>query len=81
MKWCLIKRALRKKPLWRLWQKNVRTKKSPPCSMLEVYDETTIFIPVEIMEDVVGSVAQKLSRNLVPVNTDLEALQGWLLKF
>ena len=49
--------------------------------MLEVYDETTIFIPVEIMEDVVGSVAQKLSRNLVPVNTDLEALQGWLLKF
>ena len=32
----------------------------PPCSMLEVSDKTPIFIPVDITEDVVKSVARKL---------------------
>ena len=48
--------------------------------MLEVYGETPIFIPVGIMEDAVKSVAQKISRGLVPGGTDSEALQVWILK-
>ena len=55
--------------------------KIPPCSTLEAYDEMPIFIPVEIMEDLVESIAPKLLGILVPGGTDLEALQGWLLKF
>ena len=35
---------------------------------------------MKITEDVVGSVAQKLSGSLGPGYTYLEALQGWLLK-
>ena len=39
------------------------------------------FIPVDITEDVVKSVARKLSGSTGTGGTDLEALQGWLLKF
>ena len=46
-----------------------------------MYDETTIFIPVDIMEDVVESVARTLLGSLGPGGTDPEALQGWILKF
>ena len=35
-------------------------KKLPPRSTLEVYDKMDIFIPVDIMEDVVELVAWKL---------------------
>ena len=40
-----------------------------------------IFIPVDITEDAVKPVTQKLSGSYGPVGTDPEALQGWLLKF
>ena len=40
-----------------------------------------IFIPVDIMEDLVESVAQKISGSFVPGGTGTEALQGWILKF
>ena len=49
--------------------------------MLEVYTATPFFIHVDIAEEVVKSVAQKLSGSAGPSGTDLEALQGWLLKF
>ena len=48
--------------------------------MLETYDETRIFIPVNIMEDAVKSVARKFSEALDPGGTDSEALQGWIFK-
>ena len=51
------------------------------CYTLEAYDKTPIFIPVEIMEDAVGSFVRKLLGGLGPVGTDSEALQGWILKF
>ena len=60
-------------------QENIRTKNTA-CSMLEAYDKTPILIPVGIMEDVVKSVARKLSRSSGPRGTDLEDLQGWILK-
>ena len=50
------------------------------CSMLETYNETPIFIPVDIAEDAVKSVTQKLSGNYSPRVTDSEALQGYILK-
>ena len=53
----------------------------PPCSALEAYNETPIFVPVDITDDVVKSVARKLSGGLGPGVKDLEALQGWILKF
>ena len=40
-----------------------------------------IFIPVDITEEAVESVARKLSGSSGPGGTDYEALQGWLLKF
>ena len=49
--------------------------------MLEAYDEMPIFIPVDIMDDVVKLVTQKLLGSLGPGGTDSEALQGWLIKF
>ena len=49
-------------------------------STLQVYDETPIFIPVNIMEDVVEFAAQKTSGRAGPSENDSEALQGWLLK-
>ena len=63
------------------WQENICMKKNTTCSKLEAYDETPIFIPVEITEDVVESVAWKLLRSFVPGGTDLEDIQGRLFKF
>ena len=48
---------------------------------LELYKATPEFIPVDITEDVVKLVKQKLSGSAGPGGTDLEALQEWLLKF
>ena len=39
------------------------------------------FIPVDITEDVIKSVAQKILGSSGPGGTDSEYLQGWLLKF
>ena len=39
------------------------------------------FVPVDITEEAVESVAQKLLGGSGPGGTDLEAFQGWLLKF
>ena len=47
---------------------------------MEVYEVTHVLIPVYITEDVVESVAQKLSGSAGPSRTNLEALQGYLLK-
>ena len=52
----------------------------PPCSTLEVYNKTPIFIPVYIKEYVVESFMRKLSGSSGPGVIDSEALQGWLLK-
>ena len=46
-----------------------------------MYEATPVFIPVDITEDVVELVVQKLSGSIGPSGTDLEDLQGWLLKF
>ena len=43
--------------------------------------EKTVFIPVDIMESVVKSVARKLYGIIGTGGIDSEALQGWLLKF
>ena len=49
--------------------------------MFETYDEMPIFIYVDIMEDAVESVTQKLLGSFGPGVKELEALQGWILKF
>ena len=46
-----------------------------------MYEERPIFIPADITEEAVESVARKNSGSSVPGGTDSEALQGWLLKF
>ena len=46
-----------------------------------MYNETPIFIPVDIAENVVKLVAQKLSGSSGPGGTDLEDLYRWFLKF
>ena len=48
---------------------------------METYEATPVFIPVGIMEEVVELVMRKLSWSARPGGTDLEALQGCLLKF
>ena len=48
--------------------------------MLETYEETHIFIPVNITEEAVESVARKLLESFGPGSMDSEAIQGWLLK-
>ena len=53
----------------------------PSCATLETYEETHIFIPVDITEEALESVARKLLGSSGPGGTDSEALQGWLLKF
>ena len=53
----------------------------PSCFMLETYEETPIFIPVDITEEAVELVVRKLSGSSVLGGTESEALQGWLLKF
>ena len=55
--------------------------KIPTCSTVEAYDKTPVFISVGITEDVVKLVACKLLGGSSPGGTDLDALQGWLLKF
>ena len=57
------------------------SKTIPTCATLETYEETPIFIPVDIMEEAVESVARKLLGSSGPGSTDSDALQGWLLKF
>ena len=49
--------------------------------MLDVYDKTPIFIPVDITENVIKSVACNLTGGSGPGGTDSGGLQGWLLKF
>ena len=45
-----------------------------PCATLEMYNEPPIFIPVNITEDTVKSVMQKLLEAPGPGGTDSEAL-------
>ena len=77
--WRSIERALLKNVALVLEGKHPH-KKIPSCATLEMYDEIPIFIPVDIMEDAVELVAQKLLGDSIPGGTDLEALQGWILK-
>ena len=63
----------------RYWWENTRTGKTR--STLEVYNEESIFIPVEITEHVVKLVKWNLLGSLGPGGKNLESLQGWLLKF
>ena len=56
-------------------------KKNPSCATLEVYEETSIFIPVNITEEAVESVAPNVLGRSGPGGTDSEALQGWLIIF
>ena len=73
-------------PLWiklscKYWQEKSAREKTLGVA-LEVYEATLVFfIPVDIMEDVVKSVARKLSGSAGPSGTDSESLQGWPLKF
>ena len=53
----------------------------PFCATLETYEETPIFIPVNVTEEDVESVVRKRLGRSGPGGTDSEALQGWLLKF
>ena len=46
-----------------------------------MYEETPIFIPFDITEEALESVAQKKLGGSGPGGTDSEELQGWLLKF
>ena len=55
--------------------------KNSSCATLEMYEETPIFIPVNIMEEAVESVMQNVLGSSRPGGTESEALQGWLLKF
>ena len=57
------------------------SKTIPCCATLETYDETPIFIPVNITEEAVESVAHKLLGSSGPGGTESEALQGWFLKY
>ena len=57
------------------------SKTIPSCGTLETYEETHIFIPINITEKAVESVAQKLSGSSGPGGTDSEAIQGWIIKF
>ena len=71
------KHELLKEPLYISWKENIRTKKFHH-STLETYNETPIFIPVDIAEDVFELVEGKLSGSLGPGGTDSESLQGRL---
>ena len=48
--------------------------------MLEVYEETPVFIPIDMTENVVKSITQKLLGRAGPGCTDSEALQGCVIK-
>ena len=45
-------------------------KRTLSCYTLETYNETTIFIPVDITEDVVELITRKLSGSSGPGGTD-----------
>ena len=53
----------------------------PSCAALEKYEETPIFIPVDITDNSVELFVRKLSGSYGPGCTDLEVLHGWLLNF
>ena len=46
-----------------------------------MYEEAPVFIPVDVTEEALESVAQKKLGSSGPGVTDSEVLQGWLLKF
>ena len=52
------------------------SKITPSCATLETYEEMPIFIPVDIMEESVESVARKRLGSSGPGGTDSEALQN-----
>ena len=51
------------------------------CATLETYKEAPIFIPIDITEEAVESVAENNSGSSGPGGTDSEALQEWIIKF
>ena len=55
--------------------------KIPSFLTLETYDETHIFIPVDITDGAVELVKQNRLGGSSSGGTNLEALQGWILKF
>ena len=57
------------------------SKTIPLFGTLEIYEVTSIFIPVDIIGEAVESVARKLLGVSGPGGTNSEALQEWLLKF
>ena len=57
------------------------SKTIPSCATLEKYEDTPIFIPVNITEESVESVVRIFSESSGLGGTDSEALQGWLMKF
>ena len=57
------------------------SKNVPSCATLETYEETPIFIPVDITEEAVELVARKIWGSSGLGVTDPEALQGCILKF
>ena len=67
---------LRTKPPQIYWQEKHPSDRKPHSSTLEVYEETPVFIPVDIKEDVFKSVTQKLSGRAGPGCMDLEAYMG-----
>ena len=68
------------KPLQRSWWGKIHPRKNY-SSTLEAYEETPVFIPVVMTEDVVESVARKLPGSAGLGGTYSETLQGWILKF
>ena len=52
----------------------------PSCATLETYEETPIFIPVDITVEAVKFSARKLSGSCGPGGMDLEVQLGWILK-
>ena len=77
--WLRIVRARSTRLSHRFWRENL-SKTILSCDTLETYEETPIFIPVDITEEAVESVAQKLSGNSGPGGTDSETLHVWILK-
>ena len=57
------------------------SKKIPSCATLEMYEDTPIFIPVDIKEEAVESVARYFLGSSGPGGMDSEALQVRLLIF
>ena len=80
MNWLNIVRSRSTIPSHRFCRGNIIAKKSLLCYVRNVQGYA-YFIPVDIMEESVESVARKLSGSSGPGGTDSEALQGWLVKF